>query len=50
MEVMVAIGILGFIGAGVILGIDANSRAERTLDEQVTASNLATAYIEAPSR
>ena len=46
-EVMVAVGILGFIGAGVVLALDTNYRATRTLDEQVTATNLATAHIEA---
>ncbi len=47
LEVVIAVGILGFIGVGVIMAIDTNSRASRTLDEQVTAVNLATTYFEA---
>ena len=47
LEVLVVVGILGFIGTGVVMAIDTNARAGRTLDEQVTATNLATAYIEA---
>ena len=47
LEVVVAVGILGFIGAGVVTAIDTNYRATSTLDEQVTAANLATAHIEA---
>jgi len=47
LEVVVAVGILGFIGAGVVTAIDTNYRATNTLDEQVTAANLATAHIEA---
>jgi len=46
-EVLVAVGILGFIGAGVAMALDTNYRATRTLDEQVVAANLATAHIEA---
>ena len=46
-EVLVAVGILGLIGAGLLAAIDTNSRAARTLDEQVVATNLATAYFEA---
>lgn len=45
-EVLVAVGILGFIGVAVIAALDTNSRAARTLDEQVVAANLATAYLE----
>ena len=47
LEVLVAVGILGIVGVGVLQAIDTNARATRTLDEQVVASNLATAYIEA---
>lgn len=39
--------ILGLIGTAVISALDTNYRGNRTLDEQVTAGNLATAYIEA---
>ncbi len=46
-EVLVAVGILGFIGAGIVTALDTNYRATRILDEQVTATNLATAHIEA---
>ena len=47
LEVLVAVGILGFIGAGLAMALDTNYRATRTLDEKVTAVNLATAHIEA---
>ena len=46
-EVLVAVGILGLIGVGLLNALDTNARATRTLDEQVTAVNLATAYLEA---
>ncbi|MFC2041369.1 prepilin-type N-terminal cleavage/methylation domain-containing protein [Chloroflexota bacterium] len=47
LEVIIAVAILGFIGTGVVLALDTNARASRTLDEQVVATNLATAYLEA---
>ena len=47
LEVLVAVGILAFIGVSVMTAMDTNSRANRTLDEQVTATNLATSYFEA---
>ncbi len=47
LEALVAVLILGFIGAGVIMAIDTNARATRVLDEQVQATNLATGYFEA---
>jgi len=47
LELLVAVGILGFIGAGIVMALDTNARASRTLDEQVTATNLATAHFEA---
>jgi len=46
LEVLVAVGIMGFIGVGVIMALDTNSRASRALDEKVEAVNLATAYVE----
>ena len=46
-ETVVAVAILGAIGVGLLTALDTNSRATRTLDEQVTATNLATAHIEA---
>ena len=46
LEVLVVVGILGLIGAGVANALDTNYRADRTLDEQVTATNLATTCFE----
>jgi len=46
-EVLVAVGILGLIGVGLLTALNTNSRAVRTLDEQVVAVNLATAHFEA---
>ena len=46
LEVLVVVGILGLIGTGVVAALDTNYRADRTLDEQVTATNLATACFE----
>jgi len=46
-EVLVAAAILGAIGVSLLTALDTNARATRTLDERVTATNLATAYIEA---
>ena len=47
MEVLVALGILVVIGAGLLTALNNNARATRTLDEQVEGGNLAIAYIEA---
>ena len=46
-EVLIAVAILSFIGTGVVLALDTNSRATRVLDEKVTAASLTTAYHEA---
>lgn len=46
LEVLVAVGILGALGVGLLTALDANSRANRTLDEQTTAVNLVTTYLE----
>ena len=46
-ELLIAVGILAFIGVGIALALDTNYRAGRTLDEQVTATNLVTDYFEA---
>jgi len=46
-EVLVSIGILALIGMVMIGALDTSSRSVRTVDEQVTAGRLATAYIEA---
>ncbi|MBI3931340.1 MAG: type II secretion system protein [Chloroflexi bacterium] len=46
-ETILAVAILGFIGTGVVMAIDTNSRSTRVLDEQVEAGNLVTAYLEA---
>ena len=45
-EAVMAVGILGALGAGLLMALNTNSRAARTLDEQVTGINLATAYFE----
>jgi len=46
-EVLIAVGILAAIATGFLTALNTSSRATRGLDEQVTASNLATAYLEA---
>ncbi len=46
-EVLVAVGILGLIGVGLLTALTTNARATRTLEEQVVAVNLATAHFEA---
>jgi len=46
-ELAVTIGILGIIGIVFLRALDTNARATRLLDQNVTASNLATAYLEA---
>ncbi len=45
-EVVVAVAILGLIGAGLLTALDTNTRAVGTLDEQVVAVNLATTHLE----
>jgi len=45
-ESIIAIGILGFIGLVILSAIDTNTKTSGTLDEQVTAINVATACIE----
>ena len=50
LEVLIAVAILGFIGVAVIVALDTNSRAVRTLDERVVATNMATAHFEAISK
>ena len=47
LEVVVAVGIMGVIAAGVLVALNTNARATRTLDEKVTAANMAAAYVEA---
>ena len=47
LEVLVAVGILGFIGVGFMTALDTNYRAARTLDERVVGENLAVDYLEA---
>ncbi len=46
-EMILAVAILGAIGVGLLNALDTNAKATRTLDERVTATNLATAYFEA---
>ena len=45
-EVLVAVAIMAAIGVGFLTVLNTNSRATRALDEQVTAVNLAAAYLE----
>ena len=47
MEILVTVGILAVIGAGLLTALNNNARATRTLDEQVVGANLAAAYLEA---
>ncbi len=46
-EILVVVGILAAIGVAFLTALDTNYRSDRTLDEKVTATNLATEYIEA---
>ena len=46
-EVLVALAILGMIGVGLLSALGTSSRASGTLDEQVVATNLAVAHLEA---
>jgi len=48
-EIVIALGILAAVGTGFLTALNTNSRAVRTVDEQVTAANLATTYFEAIS-
>jgi len=45
-EVLVAVGILGFIGAGLAMAIDTNYRAVAVLDQKTTGMNLAITHVE----
>ncbi len=47
LETLIAAAILGLIGTSVLTALNTNAKATGTLDEQVVATNLATAYIEA---
>jgi len=47
LEILIAVGILAVIGAGLLTALNTNARAVRTLDEQVEGGNLAVAYLEA---
>jgi type II secretory pathway pseudopilin PulG len=47
METLVAVGILGLIGTGILTAINTSTESAGRLDEDVVATNLATAYIEA---
>lgn len=49
-EILVAAAIVATITVGFLRAVETNSRATRQLDEQVTASNLATAYLEASKK
>ena len=46
-EIVVALGIMGVITAGLLTALNTNARATRTLDEKIMAANLAAAYVEA---
>ncbi len=46
LEVLIAVGILGVIGVGLLTALETNARATRTLDEKVEGANLAAAYLE----
>jgi len=46
-ETLVAVGILGLIGTGILTAISTSTESAGRLDEDVVATNLATAYIEA---
>lgn len=45
-EVLVAAGILGFIGVGLATAIDTNYRAVAVLDQKTTGMNLAITHVE----
>ena len=45
-ETVVALGILACIGVGILMALEANSKATGILDERVVSGNLASAYLE----
>jgi len=45
-EVLIAVGILGFIGAGLAMAIDTNYRSVAVLDQKTTGMNLAITHVE----
>jgi len=47
MEVLIALFILGALGVALLTALQTSDRTTRILDEKVTATNLATAYLEA---
>ena len=47
LETLIAVAILAAIGVGLLNALDTNAKATRQLDEEVVATNLATAYFEA---
>jgi Tfp pilus assembly protein PilV len=46
-EVLVAVSILGFIGASIALAVSTSHKSTGVMDEQVTAMNIATSCVEA---
>jgi len=46
MEVLIALFILGALGAALLTALQTNAQATRTLDEKVQGANLAAAYLE----
>ena len=47
LETLIAVGILGLIGTGILTAVNTSTESAGRLDEDVVATNLATAYIEA---
>ena len=47
LETLIAVAILAAIGVSLLNALDTNAKATRQLDEEVVATNLATAYFEA---
>jgi len=47
LETLVAVALLGLLGTNILTALDTNAKATSQLDEDVVATNLATAYIEA---
>ena len=45
-EVLVAVGILGFIGAGIAMALDTNYKSVAVLDQKTTGMNLAITHVE----
>ena len=46
-EVLIALGIIGFVATGYLTALNSNSRATRSLEEHTVAASLASSCIEA---